>query len=338
MKTIGVLTSGGDSQGMNAAIRAITRAGIANGMKVIGIRRGYEGLMTKDTVELTMTSVSNILNKGGTMLHSARSKRFATPEGVEEAKQACIELGIEGIVVCGGDGSFRGARDLTLAGIPCVGIPCTIDNDIVCTDDTIGYDTATNIVTELVDRLHDTSESHDRCSVVQIMGNGAGWLTLQGSTATGATCTIVPEVKFDLDKDVVEKIKYGKSLGLNAFVVMVSEGIFANKKTNVNYDYVKSLGINNVYDFARKIEELTGVESRETVLGHVQRGGVPTAHDRILATNMGVHAVNLLKNGISNRVVVIRDGKITDMDILEALAMKKPFDAEKLAEANMLNL
>ena len=338
MKTIGVLTSGGDSQGMNAAIRAVTRAGIANGMKVIGINRGYEGLMTRDVVELTMTSVNDILNRGGTMLRSARSKKFATPEGVLEAKRACEELGIDGVIVGGGDGSFRGARDLTNAGIPCVAFPCTIDNDIVCSEDTIGFDTAVNIVTELVDRLKDTSESHDRCSVVQIMGKYAGWVTLQGSLATGATCTIVPEVKFDFKKDIVDKIKYAQSFGKTSFVIMVSEGVFADVPSSVNYKYLHDMGINNIYDFAKEVEKETGVEARETVLGHVQRGGIPTAHDRILASNMGSYAVELLKKGISNRVVVVRDGKITDLDINDALKMTKPFDVAKLEEANMLNL
>lgn len=338
MRTIGVLTSGGDSQGMNAAIRAVTRTAIGFGFKVMGIRKGYSGLISGDIVELNATSVSDIINRGGTFLQTARCPEFREEAGIQKAVATCKKFGIDGIVVIGGDGSFRGARDLTLHGIPCVAFPGTIDNDIVCSEDTIGFDTALNIVVELVDRLRDTCFSHDRCSVVQIMGKNAGWVTLEGSIATGATCTIVPEVKFDFKKDVVEKIKAGQAKGKNYFIVMLSEGIFFDVKSNKNYEYLKSIGIDNSFDFARKVEEETGVESREAVFGHVQRGGSPSAHDRILATGMGEYAVRLLEKNISNRVVVVRDGKITDLDILEALKMEKPFDVKRLEMANMLNI
>lgn len=338
MKTIGILTSGGDSQGMNAAIRAVTRTALNSGFRVMGIRKGYLGLITGDIVELTATSVSDIINRGGTMLRSARCLEFKEEAGVLQAVETCKKFGIDGIVVIGGDGSFRGARDLTLHGVPCVAIPGTIDNDIVCSEDTIGFDTALNICIDLVDYLRDTSASHNRCSVVQIMGRNAGWVTLEASLATGATVTLVPEVAFDFQADVVEKIKKGQELGKDYFIVMVSEGIFFNVKSNKNYEYLQSLGIKNAADFARRIEEETGIVSRESVFGHVQRGGSPTAHDRILATTMGKYAVDLLGQGISNRVIVVRDGKIVDLDILEALSMEKPFDVERLQMANMLNI
>ncbi len=338
MKTIGILTSGGDSQGMNAAIRAVTRTALNSGFRVMGIRKGYLGLITGDIVELTATSVSDIINRGGTMLRSARCLEFKEEAGVLQAVETCKKFGIDGIVVIGGDGSFRGARDLTLHGVPCVAIPGTIDNDIVCSEDTIGFDTALNICIDLVDYLRDTSASHNRCSVVQIMGRNAGWVTLEASLATGATVTLVPEVAFDFQADVVEKIKKGQELGKDYFIVMVSEGIFFNVKTNKNYEYLQSLGIKNAADFAKRIEEETGIVSRESVFGHVQRGGSPTAHDRILATTMGKYAVELLGQGISNRVIVVRDGKIVDLDILEALSMEKPFDVERLQMANMLNI
>ena len=338
MKTIGILTSGGDSQGMNAAIRAVTRTALNSGFKVMGIRKGYLGLITGDIVELTATSVSDIINRGGTMLRSARCLEFKEEAGVLQAVETCKKFGIDGIVVIGGDGSFRGARDLTIHGIPCVALPGTIDNDIVCSEDTIGFDTALNICIELVDYLRDTSASHNRCSVVQIMGRNAGWVTLEASLATGATVTLVPEVEFDFQTDVIDKIKKGQELGKDYFIVMLSEGIFFDVKTNKNYAYLKRLGINNAAEFAQKIEAETGIVARESVFGHVQRGGSPTAHDRILATAMGTYAVHLLEEGISNRVIVVRDGKIVDLDILEALSMEKPFDVERLQMANMLNI
>lgn len=338
MKTIDILTSGGDSQGMNAAIRAVTRTALNSGFKVMGIRQGYLGLITGDIVELTATSVSDIINRGGTMLRSARCVEFKEEAGVLQAVETCKKFGIDGIVVIGGDGSFRGARDLTLHGVPCVALPGTIDNDIVCSDDTIGFDTALNICIDLVDYLRDTSASHNRCSVVQIMGRNAGWVTLEASLATGATVTLVPEVEFDFQTDVIDKIKKGQELGKEYFIVMVSEGIFFNVKSNKNYEYLQSLGITNAADFAKRIEAETGIVSRECVFGHVQRGGSPTAHDRILATTMGQYAVKLLEQGISNRVIVSRDGKIVDLDILEALSMSKPFDVERLKMANMLNI
>ena len=307
MKTIGVLTSGGDAPGMNAAVRAVVRTAIANGMTVKGIRRGYNGLMEDDIIDLGARDVSDIIQLGGTMLYSARSTRFKTEEGMADAIATCKKHGIEGIVVIGGDGSFRGARDLSLRGIPCVGIPATIDNDIASTEYTIGFDTAMNTVIQMVDRLRDTCDSHARCSVVEVMGRHAGHIALRTGISVGATAILVPEHNNTVD-DVIEKIKATRKLGKKHFIVMVAEGV------------------GGVDEMAKKIEEVTGIETRGTVLGHVQRGGSPTVRDRVIATQMGYEAVCLLKKGIGNRVVAYKLGKIENYDIYEALNMKKGFD------------
>ena len=338
MKTIGVLTSGGDSQGMNAGVRAVVRTGLDEGFRMMGIFGGYKGLIDGNIRELFATDVSGIISRGGTFLKSARCLEFKEEPGIIKAVETCKKFGIDGIVVIGGDGSFRGARDLTLHGIPCVAMPGTIDNDIVCSDYTIGFDTALNIVADLVDRLRDTCYSHNRCSVVQIMGKNAGWVTLEGGIATGATCIIVPEVEFDFQKDVIARIEEGKRLGKDSFIVMVSEGVFFNVKSNKNYQYVVDNDIDSPAKLAKAIEKATGVESRETILGHVQRGGSPTARDRIVAAEMGNYCVKLLKKGISNRVVVMKNEKIVDYDIVEALKMEKPFDVERLRMANSINI
>lgn len=309
MNTIGVLTSGGDAPGMNAAVRAVVRTAIAMGMKVKGIRRGYNGLIEGDIIDLDVRSVSDIIHRGGTVLYTARSPRFKTEEGMKEAIDNCKKHGIEGIVVIGGDGSYRGARDLSLRGIPCVGVPGTIDNDISSTEYTIGFDTAMNTAMEMVDKIRDTAQSHDRCSVVEVMGRRAGYLALQTGIAVGATAVLVPEVEFKIE-DVVEKIKATQKTGKKHFIIVVAEGV------------------GGVEEIARKIEEETGVESRATVLGHVQRGGNPTVRDRVMATEMGYAAVKLLKDGIGNRVIGWKKGEIVDYDIYEALNMKKPFDDE----------
>lgn len=310
IKTIGVLTSGGDAPGMNAAIRAVVRAGCELGMKVYGIRRGYNGLMENDMFEMNLRTVSDIINRGGTILYSARSQRFKTDEGMQAAIRTCRERGIEGIVVIGGDGSFRGARDLSLRGIPCVALPGTIDNDIGCCDYTIGYDTAMNTVMSMVDRIRDTTESHDRCAVVEVMGRGAGYLTLSSGIACGATSILIPEINYDFDRDVIERMKRTQKSGKVHFIIMVSEAI------------------GGVEEMAERIEEETGVESRATVLGHVQRGGSPTSRDRIVASQMGYYAVQLLKDGIGNRVVAMQKEKIMDFDIFEALNMKHSVDLD----------
>ena len=338
MKTIGVLTSGGDSQGMNAAVRAVVRTALNEGFRVMGINKGYNGLINGDITELNYTSVSNTLSSGGTFLKTARCLEFKEEAGILKAVETCKKFGIDGIVVLGGDGSFRGARDLTLHGVPCVAMPGTIDNDIVCSDYTIGFDTAVNICVELIDKLRDTCESHNRCSVVQIMGKNAGWVTLEASIASGATTTVVPEVEFNFERDIVERFKRGMGFGKTSFIVAVSEGVFFDVPSNKNYEYMQKIGIHNAAEFAKKIPEETGVESRETVLGHVQRGGTPTARDRIIATEMGNYAVELLKNNISNRVIVMKENHITDFDILEALQMKKPFDIKRYNMANDINI
>ena len=320
VKTIGVLTSGGDAPGMNAAIRAVVRAGIGKGMRVLGIRRGYNGLINGDMVEMNLRSVSDILQKGGTVLYTARCLEFKEEAGVEKARQTCVEAGLDGVVVIGGDGSFRGARDLSLRGIPCVGIPGTIDNDIASSDYTIGYDTAMNTVVQNVDRLRDTSQSHDRCSVVEVMGRGAGHIAVNTGLACGAIAILIPEIPFDVDRDIVAKIKASHKTGKQHFIVMVAEGV------------------GHSHELAKEIEEKTGVESRATVLGHIQRGGSPTLRDRVVASEMGYYAVELLEKGIGNRVVVTKDGKVTDYDILEALSMKKSVDMNLLKIAQDIAL
>lgn len=310
IKKIGVLTSGGDAPGMNAAVRAVVRTALSKGMEVYGIRRGYVGLITGDIFQMDERSVSDIIHKGGTVLYTARCPEFRTEEGVEKARAKCEELGIEGLVVIGGDGSFRGAADLSAKGVLCIGLPGTIDNDISCTDYTIGFDTAMNTAMELVDKLRDTSQSHDRCSVVEVMGRNAGYIAVNTGIACGATDIITKEVPYDLDaiaKTMLEK----KAKGKQNFVVIVAEGV------------------GHADEIAKILQEKTHIEARATVLGHVQRGGSPTLRDRVEATRMGYYAVELLEQGIGNRVVGIKDSKIVDYDIQEALSMQKPYD-EKL--------
>lgn len=309
LKKIGVLTSGGDAPGMNAAVRAVTRAAIRMGMQVYGIRRGYNGLINGDVIEMTERSVSDIIQRGGTMLYTARCPEFRTEEGVNKAKDKCKELGLEGIVVIGGDGSFRGAADLSAKGILCVGLPGTIDNDISCTEYTIGYDTAMNTAMEMVDKLRDTAQSHDRCSVVEVMGRGAGFIAVNTGVACGATYVITSEVPYDLDV-IAKKMLESRKTGKQHFIIIVSEGVGHSD------------------EIARTLQEKTGIEARTTILGHVQRGGSPTVRDRVVASQMGYYAVNLLSQGIGNRVVGMQNNKIVDYDIQEALSMKKPFEED----------
>ena len=307
-KAIAVLTSGGDAPGMNAAIRAVVRAGISYGLSVIGIQRGYNGLLSGEVVEMNLRSVSDIIHRGGTVLYTARSPEFNTPAGVQKAAENCRKMGICGVVVIGGDGSFRGARDLTGAGVPCIGIPGTIDNDIASSEYTIGFDTAMNTAVEMVDRLRDTMESHDRCSVVEVMGRRCGDLALQTGIAVGATSILVPEVPYDFQKDIVDRMVLTQKTGKKHFIIVVAEGVGGVEK------------------LAKNIEEATGIESRATILGHVQRGGSPTLRDRVVGSEMGAMAAKLLYEGKSNRVIVMREGKITDLDITEALNMKRAFN------------
>ena len=320
MKSIAVLTSGGDAPGMNPAVRAVVRTACQRGIKVYGVDRGYTGLINGDIHEMNLRSVSDIITRGGTILYSARCPEFKTEEGLQKAVSTCKKFGIDGMVIIGGDGSFRGARDLSLRGIPCIGLPGTIDNDISCTDYTIGYDTCLNTIVQMVDRIRDTSESHDRCTVVEVMGRGAGYLALEAGIAVGATSIIVPEVEYDIERDVIARIREFQKTGKKHFVVIVAEGV------------------GGTAEIAKKLEAETGVESRATILGHVQRGGSPTARDRIMASQMGSRAVDLLTQGIGNRVVGIRDNKIVDFDIFEALKMTKTIDMKDYELAHEISI
>lgn len=309
-KSLAVLTSGGDAPGMNAAIRAVVRAGIYYGFKMMGVYKGYSGLLNGDVAELNLRSVSDILSRGGTILYTARSKRFMQLEYQKQAADYCRSLDIEGLVVIGGDGSFKGARALSNLGIPCIGIPGTIDNDIACSDYTIGFDTAMNTAVEMVDKIRDTAASHDRCSVVEVMGRHCGDIALQTGIAVGATAILVPEIEHDLERDVISRIYEQKDTGKKHFIVIVAEGV------------------GGVQEISHYIQHRTGIETRATILGHVQRGGSPTLMDRLMATSMGVSAVHLLANGVGNRVVAYKNGDIVDYDITEALDMPRIFDKE----------
>lgn len=318
IRTIGVLTSGGDSPGMNAAVRSVTRTALAKGIFVKGILRGYNGLLNNEMIEMDIRTVSEIIHRGGTIIGTARCLEFKEWDNVLKAAEVCRQNKIDGIVVIGGDGSFRGAADLSRAGIPCVGLPGTIDNDIQCSEYTIGYDTAMNTVMELVDKLRDTSRSHERCSVVEVMGRHAGHIALNTGLACGATAVLLPEMPVELDK-VIERIKEVRTAGKKHIIIVVAEGVGGTE------------------DIAKRIEAETGIESRATILGHVQRGGSPTVRDRVNASEMGYYAVELLQNGIGNRVVGLKNGKVYDVDIQEALSMKKPFNEYRYTVLNKIN-
>lgn len=320
VKKIAVLTSGGDAPGMNAAIRSVTRTALNRGVDVFGVYRGFNGLINSDIFPMNLRSVSDIIHRGGTMLYTARCPEFNTEQGVQKAVEVCRDNGIEGVVVIGGDGSFRGARDLTKRGMPCVGIPGTIDNDISCCDYTIGFDTAMNTCMDMVDKLRDTAQSHDRCSVVEVMGRNAGYLALNVGIAVGATSVLIPEIPYDFERDILKRMNTTSYTGKKHFIVVVAEGV------------------GGVMELSEKIEKLTGIESRATILGHVQRGGSPTVRDRILASEMGHHAVELLLEGKSNRVVSFQNDKILDFDIEVALEMKKPFDFELYNMAHEISI
>ena len=306
-KTIGILTSGGDAPGMNAAIRSVTRAGIAKGYRVIGIRRGYQGLIEGDMFEMNARDVSDIVQRGGTMLFTARSKEFMTLEGQQAAKRSCDNAGIEHVVCIGGDGTYRGALDLSKQGVNCIGIPGTIDNDISCTDYTIGYDTALNTALSMIDRIKDTEMSHSRCSVVEVMGRRAGHIAINVGVATGATEVITVERPYNLD-DVCAKMLAQKATGKTHFEIIVAEGVGHSS------------------EIATYIQEHTGIDTRATVLGYVQRGGAPTCLDRVIAARIGCYAVELIDSGAKNRIVAVKNNKLVDYDIVEALAMTKNYD------------
>ena len=311
IKTIGVLTSGGDAPGMNAAVRAIVRAGISKGYRMMGIQRGYNGLINGEVYEMNVRSVSEIIHRGGTILYTARCLEFKTKEGQAKGLARCKELGIDALVVIGGDGSFMGARALANQGIPCIGLPGTIDNDIACSEYTIGYDTAMNTAVEAIDKLRDTMQSHERCSVVEVMGHRAGYLALYVGVAIGATAVLVPERPYDFEKHVAEKIRRARISGKTNFMIVVAEGAASGMAVG------------------EQIKKELGLDPRVTILGHIQRGGSPTAKDRVTATRMGYEAVQLLAEGKTNRIVCAKGDRITNVDIDEGLAMTKTLNHEE---------
>ena len=313
IKRIGVLTSGGDAPGMNACVRAVVRTCVYHGIEVYGIRRGWNGLIYGDVVKMDEKSVSRTINKGGTILYTARSKEFMTEEGQRKAVSTCKFLGLDSIIAIGGDGTFRGARALSKYGINVIGIPGTIDNDISCTNYCIGFDTAANTAIECIDKLRDTMQSHERCSVVEVMGRNAGYLAMYVGLAVGATAVLVPEKPIDFQEDVIEKLRNARLRGFTHYMIVVAEG--AGSATEI----------------AKQIKEAIDLDPRVTVLGHIQRGGTPTGRDRVNATKMGYLAVELLLAGKTNRIVCTHEGGYTDVDIDEALNMKKSMQEMEVA-------
>ncbi|MEL4105989.1 6-phosphofructokinase [Oscillospiraceae bacterium WX1] len=310
IRRIGVLTSGGDAPGMNAAIRAVVLTALHLGIECVGIRRGYNGLIGGDAVTMTADDVSQIARCGGTILYTARSPEFMTKKGQKRASENCRFLGLDGLVIIGGDGSYRGALVLSKLGVPVIGIPGTIDNDIGCTTYTIGFDTACNTAIDAVDKLDDTMQSHERCSVVEVMGHRAGHLALNVGISTGATVTLIPEMQIDFEADVADRIRAARLAGHTHFTVIVAEGAAS------------------AHEIAAKIKETTGVETRVTTLGHIQRGGSPLVRDRVTASRMGFKAVRLLYDGVYNRIISMNGEKCVDIDIEEALAMTKGLDED----------
>ena len=317
IKTIGVLTSGGDAPGMNAAIRAVVREAIVKGLKVKGIKRGYAGLLQEEIVDMEAKDVSDIIERGGTILQTARCMEFTTPEGQQKGAEICKKHGIDGIIVIGGDGSFKGAQKLAALGINTIGVPGTIDLDIACTDYTIGFDTAINTAMSAIDKIRDTSTSHERCSIIEVMGRNAGHIALWCGIANGAEDILLPG-KYDYDiKKLINKIIDNKRRGKKHYIIVNAEGI------------------GHSAEMAAEIEKATGIETRATILGHMQRGGSPSCKDRVYASMMGSYAADLLCDGKSNRVVAYKDGKFVDYDIDEALAMQKDVD-EHMYEVSKL--
>ncbi|WP_456273774.1 6-phosphofructokinase [Bacillus sp. AK031] len=307
MKRIGVLTSGGDSPGMNAAVRAVVRQAIYQNMEVYGVYQGYNGLITGNIKKLELGSVGDIIHRGGTMLYTARCEEFKTREGQQKGIEQLKKHGIEGLVVIGGDGSYRGAKALTELGYPCVGVPGTIDNDIPGTEYTIGFDTALNTVIDAIDKIRDTATSHERTFIIEVMGRNAGDLALWAGLAGGAETILIPEDKHDMD-DIANRLKKGQERGKKHSIIIVAEGVMGGN------------------EFAAKLKEATNLETRVSVLGHIQRGGTPTASDRVLASRLGSHAVNLLRAGKGGRAVGIEKNELVDYDIIEALAKEHVLD------------
>ena len=317
VKRIGILTSGGDAPGMNAAVRAVVRTALSQGVECIGIRRGWSGLINGDFMQMNAASVSHIIHKGGTVLYTARSKEFMEPEGREKALGTCKLLGLDGIVAIGGDGTFRGALALSRQAaehgstLQVVGIPATIDNDIGCSHYTIGFDTACNTAVECIDKLRDTMQSHERCSVVEVMGRHAGYLALYVGISVGATAVLIPERPLDFEANVVEPIRKARLAGVTHFMIVVAEGV------------------GSAVEIGKRIHEEIGIDPRVTVLGHIQRGGTPSVRDRETASRMGYEAVMSLIEGRGNRVVATQEGRVVDIDMEEALSMTKPFEMDR---------
>ena len=320
VRTIGVLTSGGDAPGMNAAIRAVVRTAIANGIRVCGIRRGYHGLLKEEIIELTARDVADTIQRGGTILQTARCQTMRTEEGQQKAAAICKKYGIDGLVVIGGDGSFAGAQKLANLGVRTIGLPGTIDLDIACTDYTIGFDTAVNTAMEAIDKVRDTSTSHERCSIIEVMGRGAGYLALWCGIANGAEKILLPE-EHDYDEQS-----------------MIDDIMECKKRGKKNYIIINAEGVGDSINMAKRIEEATGIETRATILGHMQRGGSPTCKDRVYASIMGAKAVDLLLEGKTNRVVGYKHGEYVDFDIDEALGMTKGIPAYQYEIAKELAL
>ncbi|WP_349943987.1 6-phosphofructokinase [Lacrimispora sp. BS-2] len=318
VKTIGVLTSGGDAPGMNAAIRAIVRTAIHKGLEVKGIMRGYAGLLQEEIVDMTSTSVSDIIHRGGTILYTARCQEFTTAEGQKKGAEICKKHNIDGIVVIGGDGSFRGAGKLSALGINTIGLPGTIDLDIACTDYTIGFDTAVNTAMEAIDKVRDTSTSHERCSIIEVMGRNAGYIALWCGFANGAEDILLPE-RYDGDEQA-----------------LINRIIENRKRGKKHHIIINAEGIGHSSSMAKRIEAATGIETRATILGHMQRGGAPTCKDRVYASIMGARAVELLCEGKSNRVIGYKQGEFQDLDIQEALSMTKDIPEDQYQISKML--
>ena len=317
VKRIDVLTSGGDAPGMNAAVRAVVRTAVSRGIDCVGIRRGWNGLINSDFINMDASSVSHIIDKGGTMLYTARSEEFMQESGRAKALATCKLLGLDGIVAIGGDGTFRGAlalsRQAAEAGhsLQVVGVPATIDNDIGCSHYTIGFDTACNTAIECIDKLRDTMQSHERCSVVEVMGRHAGYLALYVGIAVGATAVLIPERELNFEQDIVEKIRRARLSGTTHYMIVVAEGA------------------GSAMDIGKRIHEEIGIDPRVTVLGHIQRGGSPSARDRETASRMGYEAVKVMAEGRGNRIIATQDGRIVDLDMEEALQMTKTFNMER---------
>ncbi len=320
IKTIGVLTSGGDAPGMNAAIRAVVRKAIGNGVNVKGIRRGYQGLLDEEIIDMEKSSVSDIIQRGGTILGTARCVEMCTPEGQKKAADICRKHGIDGIVIIGGDGSYRGAEKLAQNGINTIGLPGTIDLDIACTDYTIGFDTAINTAMEAIDKIRDTSSSHERCSIVEVMGRNAGYIALYCGVANGAEDILLPE-KYDYNEQA-----------------LIDNIIASRKRGKTHHLIINAEGIGHSTSMAKRIEAATGIETRATILGYMQRGGAPTCKDRYYASMMGAYAADILCAGKSNRVVAHQHGEIVDFDIEEALAMQKGIDEYQYQVAKILSI